>query len=96
MINRLLEPTTNIRHHAGDLKKAARSVASDLHNEATNKFGPLSEMARNHLSDVRGRASDSFQSAKGSVRKHPVAAIGIGVFAGLFLAALAMRRDPST
>jgi hypothetical protein len=40
LINRPIEPTTNIRYHASDLKKAARSLANDLHIEATNKFGP--------------------------------------------------------
>jgi ElaB/YqjD/DUF883 family membrane-anchored ribosome-binding protein len=96
MINRLLEPTTNIRHHASDLKTVARSLANDLHNEATNKFGPLKEMAQDHLSDMHGRASDSFQLAKGLVRKHPRAALGIGVVAGLFLAAWALRPNKPT
>jgi ElaB/YqjD/DUF883 family membrane-anchored ribosome-binding protein len=93
MISRILQPTTDILHHSRDLKKAARSLASDLHDEATNKFGPLKEMAQDHMADMRGRASDSWQTTKGIIKDHPFAAVGVGVFAGLFLAAWALRRD---
>jgi len=93
MISRILQPTTNIINHTDDLKKAARSLAGDIHDEATNKFGPLKEMAREHVSDLRGRASDSLQTARGFFKDHPFAAVGIGVFAGLLLAAWATTRD---
>jgi len=66
MINRILQPTTNIINHTGDLKKAAKSLVDDLHDEATNKLGPLTELARDQVSEIRGRASDSLQSMKGS------------------------------
>jgi len=93
MINRILQPTTNIINHTDDLKKAAKSLAVDLQDEATNKFGPLKELARDHVSEMRGRASDSFQAAKGFVKSRPFAAVGIGLFAGLLIAALASRRS---
>jgi len=92
MINRILQPTTNIINHTGDLKKAAKSLVDDLHDEATNKLGPLTELARDQVSEIRGRASDSLQSMKGFVKNRPFVAIGVGVFAGLLFAAFASSR----
>jgi ElaB/YqjD/DUF883 family membrane-anchored ribosome-binding protein len=92
MINRL-QPTTDILDHTRDLKRAATTVAGDLHDEAANQFAGLRDTATRHFSDVRGRASDSWDTLKGLVRKHPIAAVGIGLAAGLLLAAAWARRD---
>jgi ElaB/YqjD/DUF883 family membrane-anchored ribosome-binding protein len=93
MINRL-QPTTDIVHHTRTLKKAATTVAGDLHDEAANQFAGLRDAASQHLSDVRGRASDSWDTVKGLARKHPFAVVGIGVAGGVLLAAAwAARRD---
>jgi len=92
MISRLLQPTTNILSHTSDLRRAAKNVASDLQMEASNKLGPLQEMAQSRMSTMRGQASDSWSSLKGFIKQHPFAAVGIGVFGGLLLAAWA-RRD---
>jgi ElaB/YqjD/DUF883 family membrane-anchored ribosome-binding protein len=94
MSSRLLQPTTDIFNHANDLKKAATTVAGDLHDEATHHFAGLKDAANTRLSTVRGRASSSWQSATGFARQHPFAAVGVGLFAGLLLAAAVVsRRD---
>jgi ElaB/YqjD/DUF883 family membrane-anchored ribosome-binding protein len=82
MINRL-QSTTDILD----------AFAGDLHDEAVNQFAGLRDAASRHFSDVRGRASDSWDTIKGLVRKHPGAAVGIGLAAGLLLAAAWVRRD---
>jgi ElaB/YqjD/DUF883 family membrane-anchored ribosome-binding protein len=94
MSSRLLQPTTDIFNHTNDLKKAATTVAGDLHDEAANHLAGLKNVANTRLSGVRGRAVDSWQSMTGFVRQHPFAAAGVGLFAGLILAAAVIsRRD---
>jgi ElaB/YqjD/DUF883 family membrane-anchored ribosome-binding protein len=92
MINRL-QSTTDILDPTRSLKKAGTAFAGDLHDEAVNQFAGLRDAASRHFSDVRGRASDSWDTIKGLVRKHPGAAVGIGLAAGLLLAAAWVRRD---
>jgi ElaB/YqjD/DUF883 family membrane-anchored ribosome-binding protein len=87
-----LQPTTDILDHAQDLSRAARSVASDLKTEGARRLEGLKDQASSHLSDVQDTAAEAFETVTDLIKKYPVAAVGVGILAGLVLAGLARRR----
>jgi ElaB/YqjD/DUF883 family membrane-anchored ribosome-binding protein len=91
MSTKTLKPRTSIADHAEDLANAAQSIVADLKTEASSRFQDAKDEAGSRFSDAQETASDAFDNLKGFIKEHPFAAVGIGVAAGLLLAAFARK-----
>jgi ElaB/YqjD/DUF883 family membrane-anchored ribosome-binding protein len=92
MNTKTLKPTTDIVDHAQDFTRAASSIVSDLKTEASSRLDGLRDEAGSRFSDAQDTASDAFDTLKGFIKDHPIAAVGFGVAAGLLLASWVRSR----
>jgi ElaB/YqjD/DUF883 family membrane-anchored ribosome-binding protein len=93
-----LAPNSNLAKHArdfkdqaNDLKDTAKNLAGDVRTEAQARLDQARDEASSRLSDARDHANDLLSSARGYAKENPVTTFGLGVAAGLVLAAWLRR-----
>ncbi len=85
-VNAIGEDVSNLAHGAID---AARSGAAEVKQGAHNAM----EKGKSALSDAKHAAGDAAESLKGTIARHPMASIGVGLGVGFLIGMALMRRS---
>lgn len=83
-LGEVLEHLKAIKEDVLGLAESTRKLAAGQAKAQTRRVADLAEAAKDRATEYRDLAADM-------VKQHPFAAVGIGVAAGLLLAALARR-----
>jgi ElaB/YqjD/DUF883 family membrane-anchored ribosome-binding protein len=81
----------DMRILAGMTRNSAGEVAGELRRSAASTMEGLSDEARNMLGEARERGAQVYNETEESIRRHPMASIGIALAAGWVIGALARR-----
>lgn len=83
----LTQSVPNLDGHLQDLRRSALNVGQDLKSHADTKLQDVKAKADGHLQDARSRAAELLSTARDFATEHPFAAFGLGVLAGVVIAA---------